>query len=60
MDSHLTTYILKVFTKHLGIADYHLDTAGFFVVVVVSLVSVVVVLGLINTISIVDVGLESV
>ena len=56
LDSHLTTYILKAFVKSPGIGDNHVDV--IFFAVVVSVVSDVVVLGLIKTISVVDVGLE--
>ena len=53
LDSHLITYILKTFTKPCGIGNNLLNVVVFVVVVI--LVSV---LGLINTISIIDEGLE--
>ena len=50
LGSQLITYILKAFVNSLGIGDHYVDVA-------VSLVSV---LGLINTTSVVEIGLESV
>ena len=58
LDSYPTTYIIKTFTKP-WYRDNHIDVAVFDVIIAAaSLVSLVVVLGLLNTISIVDVGLE--
>ena len=57
-DSHLATYILKAFARTLGRGDHHADVTAFAVVVVT--VSLVSLLGLIYTVSIVDVGLECV
>ena len=53
LDSHLTTYSLRVFANPFGIGGHSEDIA--VVVIVVSLMSV---LGLINTISMADVGLS--
>ena len=58
LDSTLNTYILKVFSKPLGIGDHNIDIAVFVVVIVT--VSMVSTSGLIYTISIADVCLKSV
>ena len=60
LDSHLNTYILKALTMSLGIGDKDVDIDVDAFAAAVSLASVVVVLGLINTISIFDASLESV
>ena len=59
LDPSLTTYILEAFAKPLGMGGLPCRCCCFVVVVAVSLVSVVVVLGLINTVSRVDAGLKS-
>ena len=55
LHSYLITYTSKALSAPLGIGAYHVDVAVFGVV---RLVSVVVVLGKINTIFIDDAGLE--
>ena len=59
LDPQLTTYIPKL-SKYLGVEDHCVDVAFLAAIIVVGLVSVVVVFGLIDTVSIVDVGLKSV
>ena len=60
LDPHLTTYILEAFAKPFGIGDHHVDVAVFVVIIVVSLVSSVDILGLTDTVPIVDICLKSV
>ena len=52
LNLHLTTCLLEAFAKPLGVRDHYIDVA----VPVIFLVSVMVVLGLIDSMSVVDVG----
>ena len=60
LNSNLANAFLKLFAESLCVRDYHVDHTVFVVLIVVSLVSVVVVFGLITTMSIVVVSLKSV
>ena len=55
---HLTIYILEAFAKPLGIGDCHVNV--FVDVISLNLVYVVVVLGLVDSVSIIYVGLKSI
>ena len=55
LDPHLVTNILKAFTKPFGVWDHYVNVAN-----VIGLMVVMMVLGLVNTMSIAAVGLKSV
>ena len=56
---HLATNILKTLTKPFGVQDHYVDVP-VGVAIVIGLMVVMMVLGLVNTMSIVAVGLKSV